>query len=466
MAIADNTAWYRKYRPRTIEDYMGDDIKHIVESRFNKPESMPQVMMLYGTRGCGKTSFARIIAKYYLCENKIDGKPCEQCEICEGINDTLISGEIGIETEGVTEIDATVASGKDAIQQIIEDSIIPPLYTKYKILILDEAHMITPQAQNSMLKVIEDIPKHLVVIFCTTDEHKVLGTVHSRCQIKLEIKKKTEDEIADRLLYIAEKEGVKTSLKALKIIAKKADRVPRESINLFESIAKNYSNEVTVENVRAMTGDVASEIYMEYFKAAGTGLEDILDFNNKLKELDIEAEEFISGLTRFVLDCMYIKHAIALEDYPIEYVKQVKELFDEYNSNEFDALLQIIEYANRSIGVDTNKNELMLITTAMRIGKIGLISEGLGEESAQAESENKKSISNYRDTKDKESKEQIENAKTHNLSKELFANIIDSISDVSNDSKIELVADDNDVDTEENEGFFSAKELNSMLSTW
>ena len=107
----------------------------------------------------------------------------------------------------------------------------------------------------------------------------------------------------------------------------------------------------------------------------------------------------------------------------------------------------------------------MIITTAMRIGKIGLISEGL-EKKVLAESENKKSISNYRDTKDKESKEQIENAKTHNLSKELFANIIDSISDVSNDSKIELVADDNDVDTEENEGFFSAKELNSMLSTW
>ena len=463
MAIDEGAAWYRRYRPLNMDDYLGDNIKQVVEARFTVPENRPSVILIYGTRGCGKTTFMRIISKYYLCESPIEGKPCEQCEICQAINDSLINGEIGTEVPGVVEVDATKANGKQAIEDLIEDAVIAPMYTKHKILLMDECHMITGPAQNAMLKVIEDIPSHLIVVFATTDVDKVLGTIKSRCQVKLEVKKKSVEEMAQRLLYIANKEGLTTSMEALKIIAKKADRVPREAINLLEDIAKNHGNSVTVDNVRESTGDVAAEVYMGYFIGANTGLEEILQFNKKLKSLDISAKVFISGLTRFMLDCMYIRHAIDLEDYPVEYVKSVQSLFKIYTSNEFDALLQVLEYASKMIGEDEARNELVITTTALRIGKIGLLASGLGRESAQAEKENKQSITEYRKQAEEEIAHQLDKVQTFSPTKEKLAGLLKGITDVSNTNGIVIAANKKNTSDKAEEGFFSADALGELL---
>ena len=463
MAIDEGAAWYRRYRTLNMDDYLGDNIKQVVEARFTVPENRPSVILIYGTRGCGKTTFMRIISKYYLCESPIEGKPCEQCEICQAINDSLINGEIGTEVPGVVEVDATKANGKQAIEDLIEDAVIAPMYTKHKILLMDECHMITGPAQNAMLKVIEDIPSHLIVLIATTDVDKVLGTIKSRCQVKLEVKKKSVEEMAQRLLYIANKEGLTTSMEALKIIAKKADRVPREAINLLEDIAKNHGNSVTVDNVRESTGDVAAEVYMGYFIGANTGLEEILQFNKKLKSLDISAKVFISGLTRFMLDCMYIRHAIDLEDYPVEYVKSVQSLFKIYTSNEFDALLQVLEYASKMIGEDEARNELVITTTALRIGKIGLLASGLGRESAQAEKENKQSITEYRKQAEEEIAHQLDKVQTFSPTKEKLAGLLKGITDVSNTNGIVIAANKKNTSDKAEEGFFSADALGELL---
>jgi len=138
MATEMDRSWYTKYRPKTMEEYSGPTIKKIVEQRFKKREDMPHVIMIEGTRGCGKTTFARIISKYYLCENpNEDGTPCEQCQTCQELNELLVAGETGVEVPGVTEVDATTANGKEAIQEIIEDAIVAPMYTEYKIIIFD-----------------------------------------------------------------------------------------------------------------------------------------------------------------------------------------------------------------------------------------------------------------------------------------------------------------------------------------
>lgn len=454
MSEVNNTAWYRKYRPKTMDDYLGESIKQIVENRFTREDARPSVMMIYGTRGCGKTTFARIISKYYLCENpKEDGSPCEECDVCLSINETLINGEAGVETPGVVEVDATTANGKEAIQNIIEDAIIPPVYTKKKLLILDECHMITTQAQNSLLKIIEDIPPHLVVIFATTDPEKVIGTVHSRCQLKLEAKKQSIDDMASRLLQIATYEGVTTSHEALKIIAKKGDRVPRECINLLESIAKNYGNQVTISNVRASLKDVASEVYIDFYDAANSSLENILLFNNKLKEMDITPKVFISGLSRFSLDCLYVRHSINLEDYPPEFVGQVKKLFNYYTTADFDTLLQVLESAVKVIDDDEAKGELLVTTTAMRIGKIQLLARGLGNEAIEAEKENKKSIKEYKKIVEKEREEQNNKDTSFSPSKEAFASIFNNMSEVKGTAGLDVeVSDDNENDGSE-QGF-------------
>lgn len=470
MEVNNNMAWYRKYRPVSIDDYMGDSIKHMVNARFTDKNALPQVIMLHGNRGCGKTSFARIVTKYYLCESPVDGKPCEECEICRLINDALINGaESGVEVPGVTEVDATTANGKEAIQNIIDDAIIAPMFTKYKIIILDECHMITPQAQNSLLKIIEDVPSHLVVIFATTDPEKVLGTIHSRCQVKLEVKKKTVDELAQRLMYIAKQEGLTTSMEALKIIAKQADRVPREAINLLESIAKSYGNNVTVESVRESTGSVSAELYMEYYEKANEGLEDILLFTKKLKELDISPRDFFSGLTRFTIDCLYIRHGINLEDHPVEYIKKVKKLFDTYNSSEFDVLLQIIENSYGMIGNDEPRNELAIINTALRVSKLDMLSRGLDIEFMEAEKENKMSISEYQKICNKEMEDRKNKLGTFAPTKEKLVGILGGMKDVVGvdvniESNVAIDVVKEDEDKKDGDGkFYTPEELEKML---
>lgn len=388
-------AWYRKYRPYTMKDYCGERIKRTVQSRFTVPENRPNVMMIYGTRGCGKTTFARIISKYYLCENPINGEPCEQCEICRSINEILIDGETGVECPGVIEVDAAKTNGKNDLQEIVEEAEIAPIYTKYKIVIFDECHEISKAAQNSLLKIIEDVPPHLVVIFATTNPEGVIGTIHSRCQLKLEARKQSVDDMANRLLEISKAEQIETSMDALRLIAKKGDRVPRECINILENTAKNYGR-VLLEDVIDNTGEIASEVYIKFFQAANKSLAEVLKFNSILKEKDIAIPVFFSNIMRFVLDAMYIAHGISLEDYTKDYIKTIKDLYSEYTSNDFDTLLQILEYADNNLSRnDDNKNELLLTTTAMRIGKIKLLSAGLSKEQSVAIKENKESVISY-----------------------------------------------------------------------
>lgn len=467
MAEIDTRAWYRKHRPVTMGQYSGETIRETVENRFTREEARPSVMMIYGNRGCGKTTFARIISKYYLCENPQDGHPCEECDACLSINETLIAGEAGVEVEGVKEVDATTANGKEAIQEIIEDALLPPLYAKKKILILDECHMITKQAQNSLLKIIEDIPDHLVVIFATTDPDMVIKTVHSRCQLKLEAKKQSIDDMANRLLEISKLEGVTTSLDALKIIAKKGDRVPRECINLLENVAKNYGNQVTIENVRSSLKDVASDIYINFYESANTSIERVLVFNAKLKELGITPSEFVSGLSRFTLDALYIRHGFGLEDYPPDLVKQVKKLFDFYTTADFDTLLQVIEAAIKNIDTDESKGELLLTTTAMRIGKIQLLSKGLSQEAAQAEIENKKSIRAYKEQVDKEREAILAKDTSKSITKEALSSVFKDISEIKESSGIRVSLEqdtEQEASTVHADGGFDPKEFEKMFN--
>lgn len=398
MAEYSERAWYRTYRPMNMDTYIGDRIKRTVEQRFTNEKDKPNVILIHGTRGCGKTTFARIISKYYQCESPINGKPCEHCLTCETINSTLFNGEAGVECPGVLEVDATTANGKEAIQNIMNDAIEPPIDTKYKILILDECHMITTQAQNSILKVIEDIPPHLVVIFATTDVDKVLSTVISRCQVRLEVTKPSIDEMANRLLEICKAENVTTSMEALRLIAKQGGRVPRECINLLENVAKTYNKEVTLNNVVEAVDATSSDLYIDFFKAANTSLLEILKFNKTLEKKDIDITKFLSGLMRFSLDSMYIKHGLGIEGYSPDYVKRVRELYSMYKSADFDMLLQVLERASNTLSNDAAKNEVILTTTALRIGKINLLASGLAGEQNSAYQENKESLLTYSKT--------------------------------------------------------------------
>lgn len=426
MAEFDSKSWYTKYRPKNIQEYSGERIKKVVEQRFKNKEDMPHVIFIHGTRGCGKTSFARIISKYYLCENpKEDGSPCEECQSCQELNEVLISGETGVEVPGVQEIDATIMNGKEAIQEILDDALVAPMYTQFKVLIVDEVHMVTPQAQNSMLKIIEDIPEHLVVIFATTNPEKVLQTIKSRCQLTLEARKQTIPDMVRRLRQIADMEKCTVSDKALEIIAKKGDRVPRECINILEAMAKTYDKNITVDNLREYLGDMGSELYAQYFEAANQGLIEIMNFIYKLRMNDVKIGQFVTGLMEYVLDALYIKHGVNRDEYPKEYVTQISRLFDNYESQDFDMLLQVLENADRSTSENDKKNEVILTIAAMRIGKIKMLASGLANIQEQAITENKISMIEHGklvNKKQNQISEQLKIAITPAMLKEEFDN--------------------------------------------
>lgn len=392
---AGEKQWYTKYRPKTVEEYSGEKVKSIVKRRFTSEQKRPNVMMVYGTSGCGKTTLCRMLTKYYLCESpKEDGTPCEECEMCKMINERLIYGEDGVECDGVTELDSTKAN-KDQMENIIEDAMVAPIFTKKKILIIDECHKLNNSTQSLLLKLMEDIPKHLVIMLATTDEDKVLEAIMNRCQVKIEVHRQSVKEMADVMLEIAKKENITVSKQALELIAKTEGRVPRQCINTLEDIAKSFDGVVNVDNVTEMCSIVRSDLYIDFYNAANTGLEDILLFNNRLKNMDLTVTKFMSGLMKFTMEAIYIKHGIALDEYTKEYVKQVKKLFSLYKSGDFDMLLQILEYAAKMLSADENRNEVLLTTTAMRISKIDMLANGISMERGNAVIENSESLAKH-----------------------------------------------------------------------
>ena len=436
-------AFHRKYRPKSIDEYIGEDIKKVIINRFRRNEaSYPQTILLYGPLGTGKTSMARLLALEYQCLEKVDGRPCGKCEMCLEIQEKLIRSEAGVEVPGVQELNVASDSGKAAMEEMLEDALIEPMYPlKYKIIILDEVHMATMQAQNLLLKIVEEPPKHLVFIFCTTDPDKLLGTLKSRLQLKIEVIKPSIDELANRLLEVCKSEGITTSMDALKLIARRESRIPREALNLLEAVAKDYGNKVTIQNVLEKTGEIATDVYMEFFQAANKSLEDILLFNNKLKEIGISPGNFLRGLTKFTMDCMYLRYGIGMDQYPLDYIKQVKSFFSVYNSEELDCLLQIMEYTNKMIDGDEVKAELVITTTAMRIGKLKLLSIGLVNEVSVAVKENKKSYKNYREILQKDKEESIKVVKEPISSPLLLGVFGKQVTELSSDIKLDLRED-------------------------
>lgn len=391
-AVDGSINWARKWRPSTLDDYIGDAAKNKIISRIanangEKPFS---VLLLHGMRGGGKTSMSRLLSKELLCENPINGRACCKCDRCLEIDENLLFADNGAMTESIIEMNVAVDSGKSAIESTMEEMDTEPMFTKYKICILDEVQKASNAFQNALLKRLEEPKPYEIYILCTTNPEELITPIKSRCEVDIAIKPASVNELVDRLLYICEKEGVKTSKRALRMIANYTNRNPRESILKLEDIAKSNGMQVLEDDVKRETSNKDSEIYMEYYRAANNGLENILRFTNELKKQNIEYKEFMKGLTKFTLSCINLKFGIGLEDMSDTYTKNVKSFFNVYNADDIDCLLQIIEYANKMINSDETMSELIVNTTAMRISKIKLLAVGLQNELDEALAETKK----------------------------------------------------------------------------
>lgn len=378
--MAEHLNWARKYRPKNLSEYMGQSIKNRVMQRLSDESLYPRIWCLYGDRGSGKTSLARLIAVEMLCEDKMDGHSCGKCEMCRELQENLLYNDSGSTTPNVIEVDVATDGGKSAIEEIMSEMDIEPLYGKYKICILDECHRLTQQAQNSLLKRLEEPKAYEIYILCTTEPDKLLQPVRSRCEISIAVKPATLQDLVNRLLFICEKEGIETSEQALVALSNAKNRNPRETILKLEDIAKSNNYKVLLETVLKETGTVEADTYIDYFNSANSSLSDIIKFCWNLQDINIQPRDFLVGLSKFVISCLHIVEGLGLERFSSDYITKVKSFFKYYTPQDVDILLQIIEYAIKSATNSSDMGEYILITTAMRIGKIKLLEKDLSNE--------------------------------------------------------------------------------------
>ena len=235
---------YRKWRPQTFDDVSGQE--HITTTLKNEVVAgrLNHAYLFTGSRGTGKTTCAKILAKAVNCLDIHNGNPCGECEICRGIDDGSILD--------VVEMDAASNRNIDDIRQIIDEVQFKPAKCKYRVYIIDEVHMLTTQAFNALLKTLEEPPEHVIFILATTEVHKLPQTILSRCQ-KFEFHRITPRAIADRLLFVAQQEDVTLSDSAAMLIASVADGALRDGLSLLDRCIA-ISSDIDEEVVRNAAG--------------------------------------------------------------------------------------------------------------------------------------------------------------------------------------------------------------------
>ena len=240
-------ALYRKWRPKTFSEVIGQ--KHITETlqRQVAEGRLSHAYLFTGTRGTGKTTCAKILAKAVNCEHPVDGDPCNQCPSCLGID----SGSL----LDVLELDAASNNGVDQVRALRDEAIYSPAHVKYRVYIVDEVHMLSTAAFNALLKILEEPPAHLIFILATTELQKVPATILSRCQ-RYAFKRILPKDIAERLLYVAGQEQIPLTREGADLIARLADGALRDALSLLDQCA-------------AVEGDIGAEQVLEVLGLAG-----------------------------------------------------------------------------------------------------------------------------------------------------------------------------------------------------
>jgi len=242
--------FYRKWRPQTLAEIVGQEQVTQTLSNALKSGHVSHAYLFYGPRGTGKTSTGRILAKAVNCLNNGKGEPCNTCEICQAIT--------GGRALDVIEIDAASNTGVDDIRSLREKVNYAPNQARYKVYIIDEVHMLSNSASNALLKTLEEPPPQVIFILATTEIHKVLPTIMSRCQ-RFDFRRISQADIVSKLTRICDAEGIHIEPEGLRLIAKSATGSLRDAENLLEQLTTYYGTEVELRQVQAILGITGDE---------------------------------------------------------------------------------------------------------------------------------------------------------------------------------------------------------------
>ena len=301
------TALYRKFRPDSFASVKGQD--HIVKTLKNQimADRIGHAYLFCGTRGTGKTSVAKILAKAVNCEHPVDGNPCGECETCKAI----AAGT----SMNVIEIDAASNNGVDNIREIREEVAYSPTTGKYKVYIIDEVHMLSIGAFNALLKTLEEPPSYVIFILATTEAHKIPITILSRCQ-RYDFKRISINTISSRLMELMEKESVEVEERAIRYIAKKADGSMRDALSLLDQcIAFYLGQKLTYDHVLDVLGAVDTEVFSRFLREILKN--DVTQVMKHLEELVMQGRElgqFVSDFTWYLRNLLLLKSSEELEE--------------------------------------------------------------------------------------------------------------------------------------------------------
>ena len=331
-------ALYRKYRPQTFDDVVGQlAVTQTLKTQLQSGR-LSHAYLFTGSRGTGKTSSAKILAKAVNCEDPIDGNPCNCCSACKAIDSGACMD--------VLEIDAASNNGVDNVRDLRDDAVYTPSQVRKRVYIIDEVHMLSISAFNALLKIIEEPPEHLLFILATTELHKVPATILSRCQ-RFSFRRISQEDIASRLKYVAYQENIDLDGSAARVLARLADGGMRDALSLLDQCASATAGELTAQRVYACLGIAG-------IQECGALMSAIADHDTKaaLSMLDKSyAEGKDMGAILDELACL-IRDLLVMQTAPREGItmlsgvaseEQVKELTARFTGGELQYMMNTVQ---------------------------------------------------------------------------------------------------------------------------
>lgn len=287
----------RKYRPATFSSVVGQQALTVTLKNAIATDRLAHAYLFCGSRGVGKTSCARIFAKTINCTSRTaDGEACNECDSCRQFNENR--------SLNIIELDAASNNGVDDIRSLIEQVMVPPAVGRYRVFIIDEVHMLTQSAFNAFLKTLEEPPSYVVFILATTEKHKIIPTILSRCQI-YDFNRIGIHDMVNHMLHVAQQEGIEADPAALNIIAQKADGAMRDALSIFDQVAASGYGKVTyqatVDNLNVLDNSYYGRLVDAFVKQ---DVPAALLIYKEIRSKGFDSQFFINGLGLYFRDLM------------------------------------------------------------------------------------------------------------------------------------------------------------------
>ncbi len=356
----------RKYRPDTFQTVVGQaSITSTLKNAIRNAQ-LAHAYLFCGPRGVGKTTCARIFAKTINCQNlTAETEPCNECESCKAFNSNR--------SYNIHELDAASNNSVDDIRNLTDQVRIPPQIGKYSIYIIDEVHMLSQAAFNAFLKTLEEPPEHAIFILATTEKHKIIPTILSRCQI-FDFNRIRISDISNHLEYVAQKESIEIEKEALNVIAHKADGAMRDALSVFDQIVSFSGKNITYKDVIANLNVLD---YDYYFKLVDLFLKNdvsgALMLFNEILDHGFDGHHFITGLSSHLRDVLVCKDPVTVQ--LLEVGGDIKEKYKaQAVSCESDFLVDALKISNEcDLQYKSSQSKRLLVELALiKISQLSL----------------------------------------------------------------------------------------------